>query len=72
MTPLSASSTALMTRTGRPQGMSDYLRGNTVIRDNELNGHGRVSNDLANALVQANPSRFEAVPTSEYIKGIDY
>ena len=31
----------------RTQAESDFLRGNTVIRDTELNGHGRVSADVA-------------------------
>jgi hypothetical protein len=43
-----------------------------VIRDTDLNGHGTVSNDLADALVEANPNRFQEVPASEYVKGIDY
>lgn len=39
-------------------------------------GRGRqwlsVSNDLADALVNANPNRFQEVSPSEYVKGIDY
>jgi hypothetical protein len=54
------------------QATSDYLRGNTVIRDTELNGHGRVSDDVADALVHADPNRYEVVPPSQYIQGIDY
>jgi hypothetical protein len=44
----------------------------TVIRDTDLNAHGTVSNDLADALVDANPNRFKEVSPSEYVKGIDY
>ena len=51
---------------------SDYLRGTTVIHDTELNGHGRVSDDVADALVHADPNRFEVVPPSQYVQGIDY
>ena len=54
------------------QGMSDYLRGDTVVRDTLLNGHARVDDDLADALVEADPNRFEKVPLSGYISGIDY
>jgi len=53
-------------------GMSDLLRGQTVILDTQYNGHARVSDDLAAGLIDANPNRFEYVPTSQYVKGIDY
>jgi hypothetical protein len=53
-------------------GMSDFLREKTVLVDTETGGHARTSDDLANAVVQANPNRFQVVPTSDYIKGIDY
>ncbi|HZS62705.1 MAG TPA: hypothetical protein VFA43_25825 [Gemmatimonadaceae bacterium] len=43
-------------------GMSDMLREQTVIMDTALAG----------ALIDANPNRFQAVPTSGYIRGIDY
>jgi hypothetical protein len=54
------------------QAFDNNLLDRTVIRDTDLNGHGTVSNDLANALVEANPNRFQEVPPSEYVKGIDY
>ena len=54
------------------QAMSDYLRGQTVVSDSALNGHGRVDDDVANALIAANPNRFQAVSSSNYIRGIDY
>src|SRR5262249_8475539 len=54
------------------QATSDYLRGNTVISDSYLNGHGRVSDDVASALIAADPNRFQAVSSSNYIRGIDY
>jgi len=31
-----------------------------------------VSNDLADALVRADPNRFKKVSASDYVKGIDY
>lgn len=54
------------------QGMSDMLRGETVINVPELNGHARVSDDLADALTRAYPDRFQAVPTSQFVRGVDY
>jgi hypothetical protein len=51
----------------------DYaLLGNTVVRDRDFNAHGLVSDNLANALTQADPNRFQEVPASQYIKGVDY
>lgn len=52
--------------------MSDYLRDETVVRFTDTGEHGRTSNDFADFLVQSYPNHFEAVPTSQYVKGIDY
>jgi hypothetical protein len=54
------------------QAFDNNLLDRTVIRDTDLNAHGTVSNDLAGALIDANPNRFQEVPPSEYVKGIDY
>jgi hypothetical protein len=54
------------------QAFDNNLLDRTVIRDTDLNAHGTVSNDLADALIDANPNRFQEVPPSEYVKGIDY
>lgn len=54
------------------QQFDNDLLDRTVIRDSDLNAHGTVDNDLADALVQANPNRFQEVPASQYVKGIDY
>jgi hypothetical protein len=54
------------------QAESNYLLGNTVIRDGDLNAHGTVSDDVANALIAADPNRFQAVSSGNYVKGIDY
>ena len=48
------------------------LLGNMVISDSALNAHGIVPGDVANALVAANPNRFQSVPSGRYWKGIDY
>jgi hypothetical protein len=51
----------------------DYaLLGNTVVRDRDFSAHGLVSDNLADALTQADPNRFQEVPPSQYIKGVDY
>jgi hypothetical protein len=51
---------------------TNYLLGQTVVSDSALNAHGTVSDDVANALIAANPNRFQAVPTSGMVRGIDY
>jgi hypothetical protein len=53
-------------------GMSDILREQTVVVDENTGGHARTSDQLAGMLIDANPNRFQAVPTSGYISGIDY
>ncbi len=51
----------------------DYaLLGNTVVRDRDYSEHGVVSDNLADALTEADPNRFQEVPPSQYIKGVDY
>jgi hypothetical protein len=51
----------------------DYaLLGNTVVRDRDFNEHGLASDNLADALTKADPDRFQEVPPSQYVKGVDY
>jgi hypothetical protein len=38
----------------------------------DLNAHVTASNDLAEALVDANPGRFQEASPSEYFNGIDF
>lgn len=59
------------------QGFSNYLLDQTVIQDNNMHnngtvGHGTVWNSTANALVKADPNRFEMVTTPNYWRGVDY
>ena len=54
------------------QAFDNNLLDRTVIHDTDLNGDGTVSNDLAQALIDANPDRFQEVSPSDYVKGIDY
>ena len=50
----------------------NQLLGNTVIRDRDYNAHGVVSDNLAAALTQADPNRFQEVPASQYVQGVDF
>jgi hypothetical protein len=51
----------------------DYaLLGNTVVRDRDYNEHGLVGDNLAEALTEADPNRFQEVPPSQYVRGVDY
>jgi hypothetical protein len=52
-------------------GMSDFLRNQTVIVDTREGGHARTSDQLADLLMQTDPNLFQAVLTSQYIRGID-
>ncbi|HXX18850.1 MAG TPA: hypothetical protein VEJ46_05570 [Candidatus Acidoferrum sp.] len=54
------------------QGMSDYLRGESVFVDNDTGTRYRGPDDLATALSNANPNRFQTVPLSQYIPGVDF
>jgi hypothetical protein len=59
------------------QGFSNYLLDQTVIQDNNMHGngtigHGTVWNGTADALVKADPQRFEMVDTPNFWKGVDY
>jgi len=38
----------------------------------EQNARGAVPNALADALVKANPDRFQTVPTQDFLKGTDF
>ena len=64
-----------ISRNGR--GFSNYLLDQTVIQDNNMYGngtigHGTVWNSTADALVKANPNRYEIVNTPNYWQGVDY
>jgi hypothetical protein len=53
-------------------GMSNILREQTVVVDTQTGGHATAPDDLAGALINANPNLFQAVSPSDYIRGIDY
>lgn len=59
------------------QGFSNYILDQTVVQDNNMYGngtvgHGTVWNSTADALIKADPNRFESVDTPNYWKGTDY
>ena len=59
------------------QGFSNYLLDQTVVQDNNMYnngtiGHGTAWNSTADALVKADPNRFQIVDTPNYWRGIDY
>jgi hypothetical protein len=57
------------------QGFSNYLLDQTVVQanfDDGSVGHGTVSNVFADALVKADPNRFEIVDTPNYWEGTDF
>jgi hypothetical protein len=39
---------------------------------NVIDNPSGVPNSLADTLIKANPDRFEAVPTANFLKGVDY
>ncbi len=54
------------------QDFTNYLRDNTVITDTQTGEHATTYNSYADALVQADPNRYQYVPTQNLLKGIDY
>ena len=61
----------------RNQAFSNYLLDQTVIQDNNMDGngtigHGTVWNSTADALVRADPNRYEIVNTPNFWRGSDF
>jgi hypothetical protein len=59
------------------QGFSNYLLDQSVVQNNNVGGtgaagHATVWNSTANALVKANPNKYEIVNTPNYWQGVDY
>jgi len=58
-------------------GFSNYLLDQSVVQNNNVAGTGMVGhstqwNSVANAMVQANPNKYEIVNTPNYWQGVDY
>jgi hypothetical protein len=56
----------------RNQAFSNYLLDQSVIADNQNNGHATVWNQTAEALVKSDPNRFGYVDAPNFWKGVDY
>jgi hypothetical protein len=54
------------------KSFQNYQLDQTELQDNEQNARGAVPNALADALVKANPDRFQTVPTQDFLKGTDF
>ena len=54
------------------KSFQNYQLDQTELQDNNLNARGAVPNALADALVKANPDRFQTVPTQDFLKGVDF
>lgn len=54
------------------KAMQNYTFDRSQIQDNDLNGRATVSNGLADALIQTDPTRYQVVPPSQFLRGTDY
>jgi hypothetical protein len=54
------------------KSFQNYQLDQTELQDNDQNARGAVPNSLADALVKANPDRFQTVPTQNFLKGTDF
>jgi hypothetical protein len=54
------------------RSFENYQLDQTELQDNDQNARGAVPNALADALVKANPDRFQTVPTEDFLKGVDF
>lgn len=54
------------------KSFQNYQLDQTELQDNNQNARGAVPNSLADALIKADPDRFEAVPTPNFLKGVDF
>jgi hypothetical protein len=54
------------------KSFENYTLDRTVIQDNDYNERGTTGYGLGDALVKANPDRFQYVKSQDFIKGVDY
>ena len=54
------------------QGFCNYIRDEAVIEDTQTGAHATGGYDITDQIVKSNPDRFQYVPISNYLKGIDY
>ena len=50
----------------------DYILDRSVVKDNDYDATATATNKFADALVKANPDRFEIVQNQDMIRGRDY
>jgi hypothetical protein len=75
--PYSNSSDGQDTQARNNQGFDNYILDQTVVQDNNMYnngtiGHGTLWNSTADALVKADPDRFEYVDKPNYWEGTDF
>jgi hypothetical protein len=54
------------------KSFQNYQLDQTELQDNDQNARGAVPNSLADALIKANPDRFQSVPTANFLRGKDF
>lgn len=54
------------------KSFQNYQLDQTELQDSDQHARGAVPNSLADALIKANPDRFQAVPTQDFLKGTDF
>ncbi|HTC43853.1 MAG TPA: hypothetical protein VK696_02285 [Steroidobacteraceae bacterium] len=54
------------------KSFQNYQLDQTELQDNDQNARGAVPNSLADALIKANPDRFQSVPTQSFLRGTDF
>ncbi len=54
------------------KSFQNYQLDQSQVQDNQRNERGTISNSTADALIKADPNRFQYVPTQDFLKGVDY
>jgi len=54
------------------KSFQNYQLDRVQLQDNDHSLRGTVSNGYADSLVQADPRRFQIIPTQDFLKGVDY
>jgi hypothetical protein len=54
------------------KAFQNYIFDRTELQDSERRERGAIGNADADALIKADPGRFQAVPTQDFISGVDY
>jgi hypothetical protein len=54
------------------KSFQNYQLDQTELQDNDQHARGAIPNSLADALIKADPDRFQVVPTQNFLKGNDF